>query len=229
MKRSLAFASLLLAAAVGTSSVRAVYRIDLRDGSHVLSRDSPVHRGSVVVFHLYPQGTLTSLPEEQVAHIRTEAEDNRIRGLRPGEVVDVGLTAGRPGASAPAPAAAAAVPTPIPGGVYDPRNPYYGYGGTYVPPGMIPPGDLARAVTAEPPTAENPIATPPMIGPNGTPVLGTPATPMIGPNGTPILAPPGGPGFVPPAIGPNGMPVLAPPGAPGSTPAPVGSNGYPSR
>jgi hypothetical protein len=217
MKRSLSVVSILFAAAVAAGSVRAIYRVDLRDGSHLLSLDSPVHRGSLVLFHLYPEGVLTSLPEEQVSRVRAEAESTGLKPLRPGEVVDVGVTSGHP-AAAPAPVTPAATsPATIPGGVYDPRNPYYGYGGTYLPGGVLP-GDLARAVTTEPPTAENPIA------PNGFPAAPG-VSPMIGPNGTPIL----GPASPPPMIGPNGTPILAPPGAPGSTPGPIGSNGYPIR
>jgi hypothetical protein len=242
VKRWLTLVSLFLACAVGSAAVRAVYRVDLRNGTHVLSLDKPVWQGSVVLFHLYPGGVLTSLPQEKVASVQTEAESLGLRALQPGEVVDVGVTSGHP-AAVSASATPAAAPAPIPGGVYDPRNPYYGYGGTYLQ-GGIPPGDLARAAEAEPPTAENPIApngfpaapgvSPPVIGSNGYPILapqGAPGStpPAIGPNGYPILAPPGSPGSMPPVVGNNGYPVLARPGSPGSTQTPIGTNGYPIR
>ena len=224
---------------------RAMYRIALRDGSSVLSMDRPRPVGSVMVFHRYPGGTLTSVPAEMMVEVRTGLRPSAPQGpgaaapLQPGEVVVLGLTA--PGGAAPASTDTAAVAAPrqgIPGGVYDPRNPAYGYSGgggpNALPNQLVNPlnpsgvttvpvaGDLARAVSGEPPNLEQP------IGANGFPTTpGTAATPQIGPDGTPILAPANMPGSTSPAIGPNGTPVLAPRGAPGSTPPQIGPNGTP--
>jgi hypothetical protein len=253
----LAAVAVLIAAAVATASPRALYRIELRDGSEVLSNDRPYQRGSVILFHRHSNGVLTSLPEEEVVDVVANVIDVKTQGLQPGDVVFLPPTgAGAPSTTAPATAAA---PAAIPGGVYDPRNPAYGYSGprygtnplavsngvfspaTSAPP--VAPGDLARAVSASPPTAENPIGpngfptTPggsaPDVGPDGLPILAPPgsagATPLtIGPNGTPVMAPAGAPGSSAPVIGPNGTPVLAPAGTPGSTSPAVGPNGYPS-
>jgi hypothetical protein len=233
-----------------SASQRALYRIELRDGSEVLARYLPYRRGSVVLFH-GKGGVLTGLPAEEVVRVRRSAVDAMVvakRDLHPGDVVFLGPTAGTP-LTVSTPAAGAAAVT-LPGGVYDPRNPAFGYSaprnsanvvGVSVAPAA---GDVGRAISAEPPTGENPIGpngfptTPagasPMVGPDGQPILAVPAgssgtTPVtIGPNGTPVLSPAGAPGSFQPPIGPNGTPVLAPAGTPGATSPPVGSNGYPA-
>lgn len=229
--------SLLVGAHVATAAVRARYRIELRDGSSVISRDLPVRSGSVVLFHPYPGGALTSVPEEQVRRVVTGfAEATATRALRPGAVVFLGPTGGGQTAGAPA-----SQPGALSTGVYDPRYPVYGSGIPTLPNGQpIPQGDLQRAVSGTPPTIDAPIgpngfpatAAAPTIGPDGRPILASPGTPgstppAIGPNGTPVLAPPGAPGSTPPTIGPNGTPILAAPGTPGSTPPAVAPNGTP--
>jgi len=223
-------------AAAATVPPRARYRILLRDGSSVLSTERPRPMGSVVVFRTYPGGVLTSVPAEDVAQVRTNLAQSAAASpaapLRPGEVVVLGETA--PVGAAPAAAETSVVASRpyIPGGVYDPRNPYFGYGGgrnpatmrVLTPPGVttLPtPGDTARAISGEPPNLE------PQVGPNGFPATAGTAAPRIGPDGRPILAPAGAPGSTPPVIGPNGTPVLAPSGAPGSTPPTIGPNGTP--
>ena len=234
-----------LAIVVGTAgaaaSPRALYRIELRDGSEVLAKDFPHQRGSVVLFHLNSSGVLTSLPEEQVLRVRTgvvsRSSDGRAvdalvvakKGLQPGDVVFLGPTGGTPSTGSATSLGTAAT---LPGGVYDPRNPAYG--------GYSAPRNGANVVgisadsfpSVEPPTAENPIGSNGFpTTPNGeiNPPGSTGSTPLtIGPNGTPVMAPAGAPGSVPPPVGPNGTPVLAPSGTPGSSPPPVGSNGYPA-
>jgi hypothetical protein len=245
MRRAVIFClSLLLACGSAFAAVRAVYRIDLADGTQVLSQDRPVQRGRVMLFHSYPKGVLTSVPEEDVLRIRTTAEEVS-KVLLPGDVVFLGPTGS---GQTPAPdngAAANAAPS-FPGGVYDPRIPSPYYGG-YGPPRnpnrtpMTSPGnvsDLGRALSGEPPTlGSNGFPAAPglvtVIGPDGTPVLapaGTPgAVPLtIGPDGNPIIVSPGSPGSAPPVIGPNGTPVMAPQGAPGSAQPVIGPNGTPT-
>ena len=245
------------AAALVLAAPRAVYRIALRDGTTILAKDRPRASGSVMLFHRYPGGKITSVPREEIAGMTTGAAAPRadavavVAGvgettgpamLQPGEVIVLGPTA--PGEAANAPAPNPTAPAMVSGGVYDPRIP--GYGGYSRAPGVVTPvgpGDLARALSAEPPNLEPTIgnngfpsaqgAPAPLIGSDGRPILapaGAPgsAPPAIGPNGTPVMATPGAPGSAPPVIGPNGTPVLAPAGAPGSTPPATGSNGYPA-
>jgi len=257
--KSKAFVFVVLAIVAGTAgaaaSTRALYRIELRDGSEVLAKDLPRQRGSVVLFHLNSSGVLTSLPEEQVVRVRTGVADKSVvyksadktvlyrsvdrnvvdalvvakKGLRPGDVVFLGPTGG--GSSSTRATTSVVTAATLPGGVYDPRNPAYGgysapRNGTNV--GAASPDTFP---SAEPPTAENPIGSNGFATtPNGAfnPPGATGSTPLtIGPNGTPVMSPAGAPGSVSPPIGPNGTPVLAQPGTPGATSPPVGSNGYP--
>jgi hypothetical protein len=225
--------SFFLVSALAVAAVHALYRIDLRNGASVFSRDLPVHRGSVLLFHLYPGGVLTSVPEEDVVRVQTGAVDAVRRVLQPGDVVVLGPTGGGQAGTAAAGQTVygAATGAAIPGGVYDPRNPAYGYGSPRVGPNGQPlamspgvavtTGDLARAQSGELPTAQT------QVGPNGFPAAPGSVT-MIGPDGLPILAPPGAPGSTPPTIGPNGMPTLAAPGTPGSTQPTIGPNGTPT-
>jgi hypothetical protein len=236
--------SIFLFSAIVFAVVHALYRIELKNGSELLSRDRPVANGSVMLFHSYPKGILTSVPEESVVRIVTSVEDvSSPLPLQPGDVVYLGPTGGEPPAEGAGTAAYS--PPAIPGGVYDPRNPAaYSYGGAAPrnPNGMpinrsgnI--SDLGRALSGEPPTiGSNGFPSQPglvtIMGPDGNPVLapaGTPgAVPLtIGPDGNPILPPPGAPGSVPPMIGPNGTPVLGPPGAPGTAAPVIGPNGTP--
>src|SRR4029077_3186352 len=56
MRRSiLSGFSILLLSALAFAAVHAVYRIELKDGSQILAQDRPVPRGSVMLFHSYPE------------------------------------------------------------------------------------------------------------------------------------------------------------------------------
>ena len=116
--------AILLAAATASGAPAALYRIELRDGTRVLAQDRPYHRGSVVLFHLYPRGVLTSLPEEEVVGVTTSAVEVTQKVLRPGDVIVLGPTGA--GAALEPPAAVVVAPM-MSGRVYDPRNPAYGY------------------------------------------------------------------------------------------------------
>ena len=231
--------ALFFAGTVAIAAPRAPYRIVLRDGSSVLSSDRPRPMGSVVVFRKYPGRTLTGVPAEMVAQVRTGvatsvAAAGPAAPLQPGEVVDIGLTAPGGAGTGSSDASVVGKRPALAGGVYNPGNPAMGnYGGGgpntagtqfLTPSGVTAPAtlnDTARALSGEPPNLEQP------IGPNGFPTTGAATTPQIGPNGQPILSPAGSPGSTQPVIGPNGTPVLAPSGAPGSTPPAIGPNGTP--
>jgi hypothetical protein len=250
----------VLAIVAGTAgaaaSTRALYRIELRDGSEVLAKDLPHQRGSLVLFHLKSSGVLTSLPEEQVVRVRGGVAGKSVvyrsadksvlyrsvdrnvvdamvvakKGLRPGDVVFLGPTGG--GSPSTSSTASVGTAAPLPGGIYDPRSP--AYGGYSAPRNGANIGAVSADTfpSVEPPTAENPIGSNGFpTTPNGAinPPGATGSTPLtIGPNGTPVMSPAGAPGSVAPPNGPNGTPVLAQPGTPGATSPPVGSNGYPA-
>ena len=250
MKRFLGFVMgfvlCLLVPALASAAIRAKYRIDLRDGSHVFSTDRPVQRGTIVTFHPSSGGALTGLPAEEIVSIQTGATEVRasrraadavVRGqttaieilaepLQPGDVIILGPTGDGSAQQQPGygngSAAMQAVPSmPPPYGAYG----AYGGGHPFVPGAMSPNGQPTLAPQPGS-TLSAQSGAPPTVGPNGFPVTsGNP--PTIGPNGTPVLAQPGMPGSAPPAVGPNGTPVLAPPGAPGSVPPAIGPNGTP--
>lgn len=69
MVKKIVLLAALVSGVAAISSARALYRIDVKGSAPVLSRDQPVSRGSVVLFHRHPDGRLTSLPQEMVAGI----------------------------------------------------------------------------------------------------------------------------------------------------------------
>jgi hypothetical protein len=249
MKRMLVYAFSLLIAPVMLAAAHPLYRIELRNGSEVLSKDRPTHQGSILIFHAYPGGALTGVPDEEVLAVATASGKRRAfhrlaldqvvvtpetpHQLAPGEIVYLGPTGGEPTVSETGTATAARPPS-LPGGVYDPRMPIYGgYSGRPTAPNGAPApgtsGDLARAISASPPTAgvdangfptTSAAAVP--VDANGFPMTpGTNAT-SVDENGFPMSA-----GAATPVIGPDGTPVLAPNGSPGSASPAMGPNGTP--
>ena len=131
MKRlMLIVCSLLLTAATAlaaaTASYRittAPYRITLQDGRQILAKDRPVRSGSVLLYHPYPRGGVTSVPIEFIFGVNAALatslnEAPTISVLNPGDVIILGPTG--EGQPAPAPVTLAP-PAPgsatIPGGV----------------------------------------------------------------------------------------------------------------
>src|SRR5438067_252337 len=87
------------------SAQPAGFRIELTNGESIFSRDLPVHRGSVVLFHRASDGALTGLPEEEVAGVvrgtadtatvrssAASAAEVAARPLEPGEALVLGPT-----------------------------------------------------------------------------------------------------------------------------------------
>jgi|SRR5262252_6968015 len=239
MKRLVVSAFSLLIASAAFATTRPVYRIALSDGNEVFSTDRPALRGSVLVFHAYPGGELTGVPDEEVVTVtaahrilnRTALDEAVVEPapaheLAPGEVIYLGPTGGG-AAQQESETATATRPPSIPGGVYDPRMPIYGgYGGPRPAPLPGTPGDLGRAISAPPPTDVQPL-----VGANGFPG-GTSATPVDA-NGFALTT--GGvttvdengfamtPGAATPVIGPDGQPILGPTGAASPTIGPTGT------
>src|SRR6185436_20607033 len=76
MALSLCFAG---AAALAGAEVRAQYRILMRDGRVVVSRDLPRQTGSVTTFHA-ESGALTGVPSEDVVRVDTGVTPKRFTG-----------------------------------------------------------------------------------------------------------------------------------------------------
>lgn len=217
------------------TAANAAYRIQLRGHTAVLSRDQPVRRGSVVLFHRYPDGRLTSVPVEEVAVVATDAKTivrtrtvaagrvsstavaSEVVPLEPGEAILLGPTGdGSPAEASQATAADAAAGAPPAAGTGAMVNgvPLYGgngYNATGLSPtGLNPTGlNPTMAGSILNPTLQRPAVSPIAVSPTAT----SPTTP-IAPNGYPATS-------AAPAIGPNGYPATS------AAPA-IGPNGYPS-
>lgn len=126
MKR-LNLLSLFLAGAVAASiagaDVRAQYRIVMKDGRVMLSRDLPRQEGTITRFHAAASGVMTRVRTGEIARVETSvtpqrfvpetgpgvsgATDTGVRPLQPGEVVVLGPIGADAGTSIAAQAAAA--------------------------------------------------------------------------------------------------------------------------
>ncbi|HEY7112531.1 MAG TPA: hypothetical protein VIA45_06320 [Thermoanaerobaculia bacterium] len=253
---SLCAAALAVAAAAFAAAAPNRYRIELTNGSEVVSADRPTPRGTIVIFHRASDGALDGVPAEMVARIEPGTPGPRGRvlpaaaaartpgeALEPGEVVDLGTI---DDAYVTPRADTGTAPSAAPG----PQTPavwngfYYGIGGG---PARNPSPASGALLASVPSSTDLVFAqtsgggnTPSLVGSNGFPAVpGAPAT-VIGPDGTPVLSPAAaapaiGPNGTPvldasaatPNIGSNGTPILAPPGTPGATPLPIGPNGTP--
>jgi hypothetical protein len=233
------FAMLSTAALALAATAR--YRIELANGSSVLSVDRPVQRGSVLTFHA-PGGRLTGVPMEMIVRVVSDREVGdaatmtvkapRLRGgpldrstgpvsgrLEPGDVLVLGPTGD---GIAPAQPTIAGAPNAAATGVG--AGGYGGYGGA-LNPNVINP-NLANNSNANPANPVNPNGA--IMGTDGLPRV--PSTtdlsrlqtgqPTVGSNGFPAA------NGAPTVIGPNGTPTLAP-GVPGSGTMVIGPNGTP--
>lgn len=154
------------------------YALELRGGSRIFAVDQPLRKGSVVLFHRYPDGIYMSLAASEVEKVVSMEGPPKAEKLAPGEAVYIGTALAGPSYEAP-PGASLAPPQYSMGGDsgYGYYGGYWGGGGGYAPP-----------------AGPRPPASPSRIGPNGYPILAPPgspgsAPPRIGPNGYPILAP----------------------------------------
>lgn len=256
MKRLTVTGLSLLLAAASVQAATPRYRIDLRGGGHVFSRDLPVRNGSVLIFHQLPGGVLTGIPQESVLGIESATSktsgsavthgatqrsraDVAVRGnaaadqtpgrpLEPGEALMIGPTGGA-SAQLAGQAGGATAGAPMPGATNaGTTNP--ALGASAVAPGYSANGQ--PFVPAPGDLARAPSAgAPPTMGSNGLPVTANPTTINVGPNGTPLVLQSGTAsttsGTTQTNIGSNGTPVLSQPGTAGATPPVIGPNGTP--
>jgi hypothetical protein len=227
------------AAAIALAAT-ARYRIELTDGSRILSVDRPVPHGTVLTFHSHPGGQLTGVPAEMVLRVVSDrpapepatmtVRSTRLTGgpldrpaagvseggsLEPGEILVLGPTGdgiAPAGAANAASAAADGSSAGMPVGVGG------AYGGALIP-NVVNPNAVVNPVN--PNTA--------LIGTDGLPRVPSSTDlsraqspqPTIGSKGFPVTS-----NAAPTVIGPNGTPTLAP-GVPGSGTMVIGPNGTP--
>ena len=153
------------------AAAQKVYQIDLRGNVRLLSRDRPVHKGRLALFHRHSDGVFLSVPEQEIVRV-TELANLASKAPLPGEAIDVGPTGGNDRFKVTAPEATAA-PGPGPYGSMTPGS--YGYGGAPRSGGGTGVGGFAAA--------------PPLAAPNGFPMSPGATPPVVGPNGFPTMVP----------------------------------------
>jgi hypothetical protein len=204
-----------------------------------LSKDQPVARGSMLVFHGYPDGRLIAIPQEQVVRIEQGAgvpfgdvarvAASRVSGpLQPGEVRVIGDTGGGSGAAtlasggfySPSAVGSAGTSGADPGRLATDALVFRGdttvAGGTGGGTGASPYGTAGGMVL-------NPtLATPGVLNPTlvNTGVATGTGTTTLGPNGFPttVAAQP---------VNPNGFPATTLTGSESGT-QPINPNGFPA-
>ncbi len=90
-----------LHAAPAPAAAQKVYRIELLGNQSLWSEDQPRDAGTRLLFHSYPGGTLVSVKKADVRRVTVSARPVADgRGLRPGNVIELGRTGSGSTASA---------------------------------------------------------------------------------------------------------------------------------
>jgi hypothetical protein len=108
MKRLLFLVGML--ASFAASAQQAAYQIDLAPSGKVLSKDVPVVKNGMYLFHSYPNGTLMSLRGSQVKGLTKITPDPALTSTT-GVVIAIGNLAMQGGSSQAGPKNASTVPT----------------------------------------------------------------------------------------------------------------------
>jgi hypothetical protein len=110
----------LHAATPAPAAGQTVYRIELSGNQTIWSEDQPRDSGALLLFHRYPGGLLVSVKKADVRRVTLSSRTTVAgRGLRPGNVIELGRTgsgstATPGGAEAATPGGTAADGTPLP-------------------------------------------------------------------------------------------------------------------
>lgn len=142
-------AAAILSQALGLSAETKFYRIDLAPSGSVVATDLPVTKGTMVVFHEYPAGTLVSLPRSSVKQVVGVSAAAAQESNRHDDVVRIGNLAMQGAAQPPA---APSRPASVSGPANTPAAPARWNG--YDPWAVLP--DQATASTSSAGTAQTP-------------------------------------------------------------------------
>ncbi len=91
--------AVLLAGAFVLRAEDKFYQVDLVPSGKVIARDLPVTKGTMVVFHEYPSGTLVSMPRSSVKKVAQIAPANAQQTNLATEVIPIGNLAMQGGSS----------------------------------------------------------------------------------------------------------------------------------
>jgi hypothetical protein len=90
---SVLLAALISLHAAGPAAGQNVYRIELSGNQSIWSEDQPRAAGTQLLFHRYPGGMLVSVKKADVRRVTLSSRPAAAaRGLRPGNVIELGVT-----------------------------------------------------------------------------------------------------------------------------------------
>jgi len=158
--------ALLLAASATASSPASLYRVELAGGQSSWAIGKPQSNGALLLFRHYPDGALMSVRTKDVKKIVEGAPPEAGRKLAPGQIIEVGATAGT-GSGTPAGSSASggrALAIPPPGAnkdgsaLFNSQRAYNpGWDGKLVPGSTLgypnSPNDYKEGLTLAPPPA----------------------------------------------------------------------------
>jgi hypothetical protein len=112
MRNRLVFVAVLLACAFALRAEQAYYQVDLLPSGSVISTDLPATKGTMVVFHKYPSGTLVSMRRSDLKRV-TKIPSAAAQSTSPADrVIPIGNLAMQGGSAQAGPTNARAVGAP---------------------------------------------------------------------------------------------------------------------
>lgn len=116
-------------AAKSAPEAKQLYRLDLAGRQTLWAEDRPMQSGSMISFHRYPDGVLVSIRQTDVVRIvAARYEASASRAIKPGGVIDLGVTG--TGSASSAAGGGSARPGAAPGerkdgtALFNPNRPY---------------------------------------------------------------------------------------------------------
>ena len=114
------------------AETKQLYRLDLAGRQTLWAQDRPTQSGSMVTFHRYPDGVLVSIRQTDIVRIAAARyEASASRAIKPGGVIDLGVTGGGSASSSAAGGKGPAGPGPLAPGqrkdgtaLFNPNRPY---------------------------------------------------------------------------------------------------------
>ncbi len=112
MRNRLVFVAVLLACALALRAEQGYYQVDLLPSGSVISTDLPVTKGTMVVFHKYPGGTLVSMRRSDLKKVTKIPPAMALATNPPDQAISIGNLAMQGGSAQAGPTNARAVSAP---------------------------------------------------------------------------------------------------------------------